>query len=515
MKKPLILVTSLVLLLSGALAFPGCGGPRVVKIGVIAELTGSIPAVGASCKNGTALAVSDLNEEGGVKLGDTRYEVELSVKDCANDPEKAASAARELIEEGAVAIVGPNATANALPAADEAETSHVVLVTPWSTSPRTTLTAAGKPRKYVYRVCVTASYEGREVAGFARGTLASARAAVLYDQTADVIKIQAGDFRKDYTAAGGTVVAYEGFEPGGTDYSAQLSKILAAAPDLMFVPAYYNDVPVILGQVRAAGFGGNIVGNNGWSSPDIIDETGFAIEDSYIFNMYSPESNYPETNYFVGRYQDKYGSTPDDVAALSYDALKLVAKGLEKAGEPDRDALGEAMLKVRELKGASGAMRFTATSRDPVRGAVMLHVVNGQMALARQFYPKPVKADVVSFVKEAVEYAKANGKEKALAEFSDPAGRFNRGELYIYAYDFDGNVIAHGGNPSLVGKNLLSMKDPNGVMVIQELVKRAKDGSGWLDYMWEYPPTGRIEPKSGYVEKVDDTWWLGSGLYPE
>ena len=123
-------------------------------------------------------------------------------------------------------------------------------------------------------------------------------------------------------------------------------------------------------------------------------------------------------------------------------------------------------------------------------------------------------AEVQLFVEKAVQYANDNGKEKALAAFTESGGAFHDGELYIFAYDFDGNVIAHGGQPDLVGKDLLDMEDPNGLPVIQELIKRAEAGSGWLAYQWPNPQNEqRIEPKLGYVMKVDDSWWLGSGTY--
>jgi cytochrome c len=126
---------------------------------------------------------------------------------------------------------------------------------------------------------------------------------------------------------------------------------------------------------------------------------------------------------------------------------------------------------------------------------------------------KPTEREVERFVDEAVEYARDNGREKALAGFTEQGGEFQRGELYIYAYDFSGKVLAHGGDPSLVGQDLIDYTDPNGVKVIQELVKLARGGSGWLDYTWENPQTGEQQAKKGYVVKVDDTWFLGSGTY--
>lgn len=123
------------------------------------------------------------------------------------------------------------------------------------------------------------------------------------------------------------------------------------------------------------------------------------------------------------------------------------------------------------------------------------------------------RKQVVDFVNEAIKYGKANGKDKAVAEFNNPKGKFVRGELYIYAYDWSGVALANGGNPALAGKNLIDMTDPNGVKVIQELIKVARSGGGWVSYTWPYPGTSTNEPKLGYADKVDDNWWLGSGMY--
>ena len=123
------------------------------------------------------------------------------------------------------------------------------------------------------------------------------------------------------------------------------------------------------------------------------------------------------------------------------------------------------------------------------------------------------KKQVVDFVNEAIKYAKANGKDKAIAEFNNPNGTFKRGELYIYAYNWNGVALANGGTPALVGQHLIDMTDPNGVKVIQQLIKVAQGGGGWGSYTWPYPGTKINEPKLGYADKVDDTWWLGSGMY--
>jgi cytochrome c len=123
-------------------------------------------------------------------------------------------------------------------------------------------------------------------------------------------------------------------------------------------------------------------------------------------------------------------------------------------------------------------------------------------------------AEVKSFVEKALAFTKTHDKSAALRLFTEPGGEFHQGGLYIFAYDFCGTVIAHGGNPSLVGKNLYNLKDSKGVPVISELIRLAKEGSGWLYYTWPNPEhEGREEAKLGYVVKVDDDCFIGSGTY--
>jgi signal transduction histidine kinase len=126
----------------------------------------------------------------------------------------------------------------------------------------------------------------------------------------------------------------------------------------------------------------------------------------------------------------------------------------------------------------------------------------------------PSGREVVAFVEKAAAYAKANGRENALSAFMNPKGPFRREDLFIFAYDSSGTVLAHGGQPFLVGKNLIDMVDADGVEVLKELIALAGKGGGWLEYLWPDPDNGNaIEPKADYVLKVDDSWWLGSGRF--
>jgi cytochrome c len=121
--------------------------------------------------------------------------------------------------------------------------------------------------------------------------------------------------------------------------------------------------------------------------------------------------------------------------------------------------------------------------------------------------------EVKAFVNEGVKLCQDKGVDTCLAEFNNPKGSFIKGELYMFAYDFAGTVKAHGANPKLVGKNLLKLKGASGKMLIQELVKTAKTGEGWVDYKWSHPKTKKIADKTSFVKKVNDSLWIGTGYY--
>ena len=113
--------------------------------------------------------------------------------------------------------------------------------------------------------------------------------------------------------------------------------------------------------------------------------------------------------------------------------------------------------------------------------------------------------DAKTLVKRAAAYVKYQGKEKALAEINTPKGMFDKGELYIFAYDLQGVMLAHPKNPSLIGQNLINVPDVNGKLFRKEIVEKANSkGSGWVDYVYLDPETNRQEHKTTYCQKVSD-----------
>jgi cytochrome c len=118
-----------------------------------------------------------------------------------------------------------------------------------------------------------------------------------------------------------------------------------------------------------------------------------------------------------------------------------------------------------------------------------------------------------ALVKKAVAFMKANGKEKAIAEFNNPKGQFVSGDLYIFAIDPSGVTVANGSNGKLVGKNVMNMKDQEDKPFIKNFFDMAASaGKGWVDYRWVNPVSGKIETKHTYIEKADDLV-IGCGIY--
>ena len=362
----------------------GCqkSSDSTVKVGLIAELTGDIPAVGASCKNAAELAAKEINDAGGITVSGKNYRVELFIQDSAAKPDQAAAAAQKLItRSNVIAIIGPNASSNAIPASEIAETSKTVLITPWSTNPKTTRNArTGKPKNYVFRACFTDIFEGHILGKFAAANLGIKRAAILFDVASEVLKSQSELFKNSFEKNGGTVVAYETYTTGDKDFSAQITKIKNASPQIVFLPSYYTDVPLQVQQAHRLGVNVPFLGSDAWSTEELIKMCGSECEGFYFCNHYSPDTKNSATRKFIDTYTARYGKTPDDVAALTYDAFGLLREAIVNSDRLDREAVRDSLAKITEYKGITGEMRFLPGSRDPIKGGVIMQIKNGKFS---------------------------------------------------------------------------------------------------------------------------------------
>ena len=363
-----------------ALGFNAAAAEKTLNLGVIAELTGDMPAVGASCRNAAEMAVKEVNAAGGLKVGTEKMKVKLLVEDNAGKADQSAATAQKLITQDEVlAIVGPNASRYAIPAAEIAESSETVLITPWSTNPKTTLNAeTNEPKKYVFRACFIDPFQGGVLARFAIENLKAKNAAVLYDVASDYNKGIAEVFKASYEKLGGKIVAFETYTTNDKDFSAQLTKIKNAKPDVIFLPNYYSEVPLQVQQAKRLGIDVPFIGSDSWGSNELLTLGGADLNGYYFSTHYAADNAAPAAKKFIEGYEKTYGAKPDDVAALTYDAFGLLFNAIQTAGKADREAIREALSTLKQYQGVTGDVKFQADSRDPIKSAVILKIKDGK-----------------------------------------------------------------------------------------------------------------------------------------
>ena len=240
-------------------AFLACGSKKEIVIGGYAPVTGEAATFGTSTKNGFDLAIEELNAKGGV-LGKP---IKLAFGDEKGDPAEGATVVTKLIQQDkVVAIVGPVMSKVALAGDPISQAAQIPSMATTATNPKVTQVG-----DYCFRACFIDPFQGTVGAIFAHDNLKLNKAACLFDVGNDYTKGLSDFFKAKFTALGGQVVGFEGHATGTTDFKAQLTKLLAAKPDVLYVSDYYNDVALIAKQARELGFKGPLLGGDGWTPP--------------------------------------------------------------------------------------------------------------------------------------------------------------------------------------------------------------------------------------------------------
>lgn len=354
-----------------------------IKIGGVAPLTGHVATYGISTKNAATLAFDAVNAEGGVDIGGTKYLINYIVEDDQGTPEIAANAFRKLIDQDeVVAIIGTVTSNCTLAGAPIAQDAGIPTISPTSTAVQVTLTG-----DYIFRACFLDPFQGAVVASFSYNDLNARTAAVIFDNANDYTKGLAEAFRDSFEALGGEMVAYESFteESKTVDYSAQLTNIKAANPDVLFVDAYYAAAAMIANQARDLGITAPFVGADGWDSAQFTILGGEAVEGGHFCNHYSPEDPRPVVQDFVKEYAEKYGETPDALATLAYDAALILIDSLERAGSMDGATIRDA-ISATDLECVSGQITFNEVG-DPNKKAAIIKVENGKFVFQKFVQP--------------------------------------------------------------------------------------------------------------------------------
>jgi branched-chain amino acid transport system substrate-binding protein len=369
-------------LLAAALS-AGCGAEKPadsqgIKVGFFGALTGPTATFAISGRNGSQLATEQINKAGGV-LG---RPIELLSEDDRGEASEAASVVSKLItRDHVVALIGENASSRSLAAAPIAQSYGIPMISPSSTNVEVT-----KKGDYIFRVCFIDSYQGKVLATFARKNLKAQTAAILIDSRSDYSVGLGEAFRAAFTAAGGRIAGDAKYSEGDADFAAQLTALRPLQPDVLFIPGYYTDAGLIARQARSLGLKATLLGADGWDSPKLVEIGGEAMEGAYLSNHYSVDDPAPAVRRFVDAYKAKYGAEPDSIAATSYDAMRLLADAITRAGSTEGPRIRDALATTKDFAGVTGTISMDA-DRNPIKPAVVLRVEGGRFRFADSVAP--------------------------------------------------------------------------------------------------------------------------------
>ncbi|MEK7729412.1 MAG: ABC transporter substrate-binding protein, partial [candidate division KSB1 bacterium] len=220
-------------------------------------------------------------------------------------------------------------------------------------------------------------FQGFVMAKFAREDLKFSKVAILSDKKSAYSEGLTEVFSRKFAEMGGKIVTTEAYSKGDTDFRAQLTNLKKQKPEGIYVPGYYQDVALIAEQARELGLTATLMGGDGWDSEKLFELGGTAVDGSYVSNHYSADDPAPRVQDFIRKYKAKYGSVPDSLAALGYDAAMVVVDAMRRVTEINGPALRDAIAHTKNFAGVAGTITLDE-NRNPVKPAVVLKVQGGK-----------------------------------------------------------------------------------------------------------------------------------------
>ena len=248
------------------------------------------------------------------------------------------------------------------------------MVSPSSTNPKVTTIG-----DMIFRVCFIDPFQGSVCAKFAREHegLKAGKAAILTDQASPYSVGLQEEFEKAFTQLGGKVVSKQTYQGGDQDFSAQLTAIRSSEPDVVFLPGYYTDAGNVILQARKLGLTVAFLGGDGWDSSKLGEIAGSSIDGCYYSNHYSHEDQNPRVQDFIKKYNGRHQQIPDGLAALGYDAARILFEAMERAESLDGKTLAAELAKTKDFDGVTGSISIDA-ERNAVKPAVILEMKDGK-----------------------------------------------------------------------------------------------------------------------------------------
>ncbi|HUI24984.1 MAG TPA: ABC transporter substrate-binding protein [Candidatus Kryptonia bacterium] len=348
-------------------------------IGEFGSLTGGTATFGISTHEGLMLALQEINAGGGV-LGKP---VRVITEDNQSKPEEAVTAVLKLIKQNqVVAVIGEVASSRSLAAAPQCQANHIPMLSPASTNPKVTQVG-----DYIFRACFIDPFQGSTMAKFAIKSLKLHKFAILTDTKNDYSTGLTQFFRDTVKALGGEIVAQESYSEGDIEFKAQLTALKAVEPEAIYIPGYYTECALIARQARELGLTATLLGGDGWDSPKTVEIGGKFVDGAYFTNHYSEEEQRPEVQKFIADYRRAYGGkTPDAMAVLGYDAMKMMADAIRRAGSTDGPAIRDALAATKDFAGVSGRITI-GPDRNAQKAIVVLKIDGGHFHFVESIAP--------------------------------------------------------------------------------------------------------------------------------
>ena len=338
-------------------------------IGSIGPTTGPAASYGTSVKQGSEIAINEINSAGGVKVGDKTYSLEFNFVDDEATPDKAITAYNSLIDSKMNVLLGCVTSGSSLAVSEKSAEDGILMITPSGSVPDIT-----KPDN-VFRLCFTDTLQGKTIAEFVANK-GYKSVAILYDNSDEYSTGIYEAFKDELNSKGlsNIVVAVESFNSADVDYATQLTKIKSTGAEAIFVPAYYQAAAYITPQAKTAGIEADFIGSDGWDGviAQVTDKE--ALEGAVFLSPFLATEDSAKS--FVEQYQSKYKAVPDQFAADGYDTVYVIKAAMEKAGSIENDKLIAAMTEIK-VDGLTGSVTFDK-SGEPFKSAKFVTIKNGE-----------------------------------------------------------------------------------------------------------------------------------------
>ena len=355
-------------------------GTKSIKIGFLYS-----PPDPGTTRNGAELAVALANEAGGIN----GLPIELLIRDDKRDSALSVQYAKELINVGVSAIVGPDYSALAMPVGEVIQEHGIPMVTTYPTNPK-----VPENRNFSFMGAFTDPYQAGVMAGFAVQELGAMTAAVLTETDSAYSQGLTDVFIKEFTAQGGAIRVRQFYETGTTDFSAQLMAIAAleTAVDVVFLPGLGPEFLLAVKQAKAADINipATFLGGDGWDRPDLFEIAGLAAEGSFFANHFSAEGNPEqlgkEATQFITDYTTRFGSAPDGPASLGYDAANIIIEAMKRAPNLTPAAIRDQIQATQDYGGAAILSHFNE-NRHAIKSAIINIITDGEIQLYHVLAP--------------------------------------------------------------------------------------------------------------------------------